>query len=74
MTYTQLVGSLGITLLIIPILGLPGLWKDIIIVLIGLFLVVLAYTRSARRKFHKVYSTKTFTESKVQDDSTPEIN
>jgi Tfp pilus assembly protein PilO len=50
-------------LIVVPFTGVPILWKYIIIILIGLFLIILAYTRNARRKFHKVYSTKTYTES-----------
>jgi hypothetical protein len=63
MTYTQIIALTGLMLIIVPFIGVPIVWKYIIIILIGLFLIVLAYTRNARRKFHKVYSTKTYTES-----------
>lgn len=63
MTYTQIIGLTGLALIVVPFIGFPVLWKYVIIALIGLFLIILAYTRNARRKFHKVYSTKTYTES-----------
>jgi hypothetical protein len=63
MTYTQIIGLTGLLLIVVPFIGVPVLWKYIIVALVGIFLIVLAYTRNARRKFHKVYSTKTFTES-----------
>jgi hypothetical protein len=63
MTYTQIIGLTGLLLIVVPFIGVPILWKYVIMILIGLFLIALAYTRNARRKFHKVYSTKTYTES-----------
>lgn len=67
MTYTQIIALTGILLIIMPFIGIPLFWKYVCIVIIGLFLNLLAYTRNARRKFHKVYSTKTFTESKPEE-------
>ncbi len=72
MTYTQIIGLTGLALIIVPFIGVPVLWKYIIIALIGLFLIILAYTRNARRKFHKVYSTKIYTESVPEITETAE--
>lgn len=72
MTYTQIIGLTGLALIVVPFIGVPVLWKYVIIALIGLFLIILAYTRTARRKFHKVYSTKTYTESVPEITETAE--
>jgi hypothetical protein len=44
MSKRQIIILLGVLIIILPFLGLPDSWKTILFILIGLLLILLAYT------------------------------